>query len=203
MKGVNWLGAVDEIDESWWKSWFAVVRQLFNTSMERCLFPKEDQIESSQLHTFCDASEEAYAAVIYVRNVYRSGRVSIHQIKASNKLAPKKTISVPKLELNAALLGSRLTRFVSSSISRKIDNRFLWTDSSTVRNWIRATASYYQVYVSNRVGEIQMLTEPEEWRFVPGKLNPADEATRSVIEEGGLSQRWLKGPEFLFQPESE
>jgi hypothetical protein len=48
-----------------------------------------------------------------------------------------------------------------------------------------------------------MLTEPEEWRFVPGKLNPADEATQSVIEEEGLSQRWLKGPEFLFQPESE
>jgi hypothetical protein len=118
-------------------------------------------------------------------------------------LAPKKTISVPKLGLNAALLGSRLTRFVSSSISHKIDNRFLWTDSSTAWNWIGATASYYQVYVSNRVGEIQMLTEPEEWRFVPGKLNPADEATRSVIEEEGLSQRWLKGPEFLFQPESE
>ncbi len=64
MKGVNWLGAVDEIDESWWKSWFAVDRQLINTSLERCLFPKEDQIESSQLHTFCDTSEEAYAAVI-------------------------------------------------------------------------------------------------------------------------------------------
>ena len=156
MKGVNWLGAVDEIDESWWKSWFPVVRQLINTSLERCLFPEEDQIKGSQLHTFCDASEEAYAAVIYVRNVYRRGRISIHQIKASNNLAHKKTISVPKLELNAALLGSRLTRIVSSSITRKIDNRFFWTDSSTVRNWIRATASYYQVYVSNRVGEIQM-----------------------------------------------
>jgi hypothetical protein len=203
MKGVNWLGAVDESDESWWKCWFAVVRQLINTSLDRCLFPEENEIENSQLHTFCDASEEAYAAVIYVRNAYRDGRIRIHQIKASNKLAPKKTISVPKLELNAALLGSRLARFVSSSISRKIDNRFFWTDSSTVRNWIRATASYYQVYVSNRVGEIQTLTEPEEWRFVPGKLNPADEATRSVIEEEGLSQRWLNGPEFLFQPESE
>jgi hypothetical protein len=53
------------------------------------------------------------------------------------------------------------------------------------------------------VGEIQTLTESGEWRFVPGKLNPADEATRSVIEEEGISQRWLNGPEFLFQPESE
>lgn len=33
-------------------------------------------------------------------------------------------------------------------------------------------------------------------------MNQADEATRSVIEEEGLSQRWLKGPEFLFQSET-
>ena len=59
MKGVNWLGAVDESDESWWKCWFAVVRQLINTSLDRFLFPEENQIENSQLHTFSDASEEA------------------------------------------------------------------------------------------------------------------------------------------------
>ena len=200
LKGSSWAEAVDETDQIWWTAWFDVVRKLSDTSVARCLFPKESQIEESQLHIFCDASEEAYAAVVYVRNSYRDGQIGVHQIKASNKLAPKKTVSVPKLELNAALLGSRLARFVSSCLSKKIQSRFFWTDSSTVRNWIRATASYYQVYVSNRVGEIQTLTEPEEWRFVPGKLNPADEATRSVIEEESLSVRWLNGPEFLLQP---
>lgn len=168
--------------------------------MERCLFPEESQMEESQLHIFFDASEEAYAAVVYLQNSYRDGRISVHQVKASNKLAPKKTVSVPKLELNAALLGSRLARFVSSCLSKKIQSRFFWTDSNTVRNWIRATASYYQVYVSNRVDEIQTLTEPEEWRFVPGKLHTADEATRTVIEEECLYDRWLNGPEFLLQP---
>jgi hypothetical protein len=59
MKGVNLLGAVDESDESWWKCWFAVVLQLINTSLDRFLFPEENQIENSQLHTFSDASEEA------------------------------------------------------------------------------------------------------------------------------------------------
>jgi hypothetical protein len=90
MKGVNWFGAVDEIDESWWRSWFAVVRQLINTSLERCLFPEEDQIQSSQLHTFCDAFEEAYAAVIYVRNVYRSGRISITRSRPARSWRPRK-----------------------------------------------------------------------------------------------------------------
>jgi hypothetical protein len=69
-----------------------------------------------------------------------------------------------------------------------------------VRNWIRATTSFYQIYVSNRVGEIQTLTEPEEWHFVTRKLNQTDEAKRSVIEEESLYARWLNRPEFLLQP---
>lgn len=49
------------------------------------------------------------------------------------------------------------------------------------------------MFVSHRVGEIQTLTEPEEWRFIPGRLNPADEAMRSSIEEEALSARWWDG----------
>jgi hypothetical protein len=74
--------------------------------MPRCLFPYEVQITHRELHAFCDASEEAYAAVIYIRIHYSDGRVLVRQVRAANKLAPKKTISIPKLELNAALLGA-------------------------------------------------------------------------------------------------
>ena len=55
--------------------------------------------------------------------------------------------------------------------------------------------------MSNRVGEIQRITEAEEWRFVPGKQNPADIATRSLLEEEPIPTAWLNGPRFLLQPE--
>jgi hypothetical protein len=113
----------------------------------------------------------------------------------------KKTISIPKLELNAALLGTRLLRTVCSTLGPKIQRRKLWTDSSTVRNWIRATAAYYQIFVSNRIGEIQTITQPEEWRFISGKLNPADLATRSSLDEPLIPSIWLDGPSFLHQSE--
>lgn len=127
----------------------------------------------------------------------------IHQVKAANKLAPKKSISIPKLELNAALLGARLAVTIGTSLPVKIIRRRFWTDSSTVRNWIRATAAYYQVFVSNRIGEIQTLTESDKWRFVPGVLNPADAATRSTLEGDVFPSTWLYGPDFLLQPEVE
>ena len=64
-----------------------------------------------------------------------------------------------------------------------------------------ATAAYYQIFVSNRIGEIQTITQPEDWRFIPGKLNPADLATRSSMDEPLIPSIWLDGPSFLHQSE--
>ncbi|XP_032784829.2 uncharacterized protein LOC116922564 [Daphnia magna] len=203
VRGLKWSDPVDEKDRAWWESWFGTMRELANVSIARWLFPEQSEITSSQLHVFGDASEEAYAAVVYLRHTYRSGRVQIRIVKASSKLAPKKTLSVPKLELNAALLSSRVAAAIQSCLNYPIQQWFFWTDSSTVRNWIRATPSFYQVFVSNRIGEIQTLTETEEWRFVPGRLNPADAATRSRIDEETFPKIWQDGPEFLLKCDSE
>jgi hypothetical protein len=202
-KGLKWTDVVEGEDRRWWDQWFETVLQLNDVKMPRCLFPDSANIVSSELHTFCDASEEAYAAVVYVRSVYGDGSVVVRQVKATNKLAPKKTISVPRLELNAALLGARVARAVQEALPAHVKRRRFWTDSSTVRNWIRATAADYQTFVSNRVGEIQTITEEEEWRFVPGLLNPADAATRSTLDGVNFPAVWLTGPEFLMLTEKD
>lgn len=100
--------------------------------MHRCLYPGEDQIVRTELNPFVDASEEVFAAVCFIHNVYRDQIVRF--IKAVTKLATLKTVFVYKLELNAGLLGARCARFVESSLTRKIAARRFWTDSSTVRN---------------------------------------------------------------------
>ena len=174
--------------------------------MPRCLFPNRLNLEVSELHTFCDALEEAYAAaswLIYVRSLFSNGQVVVRQVKATNKFAPKKTISVPKLELNAALLGTRIAQAMQKALPRHVRRRRFWTDSSTVRNWIRAAASDYQVFVSNRVGELQTITEADEWRFVPGRLNPADAATRSTLNGDIFPDICWSGPDFLSHPEED
>ncbi|XP_045023412.1 uncharacterized protein LOC116935800 [Daphnia magna] len=201
IQGLQWTDEVTGEAEQWWKKWFETLKQLNDLEIPRCLFEREDFIVRTELHSFGDASEEAYAAVVYLRNVYVDGTVLVRHVRASTKLAPKKTISIPKLELNAALLAARLVRTVQMAFTRTIHARYLWTDSSTVRNWIRATASKYQVYVSHRIGEIQMLTEVQEWRFLPGRINPADVATRSTLGEEIFPSYWWCGVEFLQHPE--
>ena len=203
VKGLKWDDAVTGEDRAWWEQYFAQLEQLREIQYPRCLFPEEENIVRTELHTFTDASEEACSASSYLRHVYRDGRVLVRHVKSVTKLAPLKTVSVCKLELNAALMGARLAKFVQSSLRRKIEWRFFWTDSSTVRNWVRSVSSHYMVYVSNRVGEIQTLTEPTEWRFVPGVLNPSDAATRSQLEEKAVPIFWLEGPAFLYEPETD
>ena len=59
------------------------------------------------------------------------------------------------------------------------------------------------MYVCHRVGEIQTLTESNEWLFLPGWLNPADVATGSILEEDALPSKWWEQPDFLCRPEEE
>jgi hypothetical protein len=92
--------------------------------------------------------------------VYWDGQVLVRHIKTVTKLSPLKTVLVCKLELIAGLMGAHFAKFVQ--IALKMDGLFFWADSSTVRNWVRAVSSHYQVYVSHKIGEIQTLTEPDE-----------------------------------------
>ena len=98
------------------------------------------------------------------------------------------------MELNAALLGLELADGLSKILRFPIASRFFWTDSSCVRQWVRATSTHYKAFVANRIGEIQELTEPHEWRHVPGKINVADIATRSELaaDDDIIPDQWIR-----------
>ena len=122
---------------------------------------------------------------------------------AKTRVAPKKTISVAKLELQAALLGARMAKMLVKELTTSIRRRRFWTDSSCVRNWLRTTASHYKPFVSHRIGEMQTFTESGEWRFVPGTQNPADWATRSTLTADPIiSPDCIEGPKFFKLAES-
>ena len=200
IKGLNWKDVVTGEDKSWWQRWFSTLKHLNSIRMPRNIQPNKKNIKSSKLLTFCDASEEAVAAAVYLNTSYKDGSSNCRLVMAKTKLAPRKTISIPKLELNAALLGARLSRYVEEALNLPDLTRLFWTDSNTTRNWLRAVAAHYTPFASHRVGEIQSLTDPSEWRFVPGKLNIADVATRSLlIDEEPIPPGWLEGPDFLKQ----
>ena len=135
-----------------------------------------------QLHCFYDASTTAYAGAVYIRQPISQGRFYSQQLLvAKTRVAPIKTLRVPRLELLAALLGEKLVQ----SIRIALDNErhpdievFAWTNSTITLAWIKNHPSRWKTFVANRVAKIQKLVQAENWKDVPTESNPADCASR-------------------------
>ncbi|XP_062537873.1 uncharacterized protein LOC134206199 [Armigeres subalbatus] len=105
---------------------------------------------------------------------------------------------MPRLELCAAVTLARLANAVIPILNIKIDDVKLWSDSQIVLAWIKKNPDQLQVYVRNRVLEIDRLCSAYEWKYVKSEDNPADLVSRGCYPEVlRRSDIWWNGPPFL------
>lgn len=135
--------------------------------------------------------------------ISRDNDVTISLVSAKTKVSSIKPTLVPRLELTAAIIGSRLTNVVKASLTQKILKSVFWSDSKTVLCWLRSdTKRIKGQFVKFRVSEIQDTTNISHWRYVPSRLNIADDATKwHENPKISSSDRWFKGPPFLMENE--
>lgn len=186
-----------------WTVWQEELPSLQYINLPRCYSSplKDTEMSKREIHIFCDASERAYGSVAYLRTEDQHGEVEVAFITARSRVAPKKQQSVPRLELCAALTGAQLATVLQTELTLSIEHITLWTDSTTVLTWLQSDSCRFKVFVGTRVAEIQDLTEPHSWRYVPSLSNPADDITRGKsLWELGTSSRWSEGPNFLKDP---
>ncbi|GFY63215.1 DUF1758 domain-containing protein [Trichonephila inaurata madagascariensis] len=125
------------------------------------------------MHCFSDASKSAYGTILYLRFVTCNKETETSFICSKSRVAPMKSLKLPRLEQIAALLSARLAKHVSSCL--KFDaNIYYWTDSLISYYWIRGDSSAFKPYVKNRAQEIQSLSDSIQWRHCLGKDNPAE-----------------------------
>ena len=162
-------------------------------------------IRGLALHAFGDASPRGYGACVYLVAEKEDGSVVPSLVIAKTKLAPLKTVTLPRLELLACLLSARLLTFVHDALRLEKSLRcYCWSDSMVALSWIKADPSRWKAFVANRVVEIQTLTSPDRWFHCSVVENPADLLTRGVTaEELIFSKVWLQGPEFLVERRSD
>ncbi|XP_058817528.1 uncharacterized protein LOC131680834 [Topomyia yanbarensis] len=201
--GSDWDDQINNDIYQRWKRWIVLFPQLDSIRIPRCYFgsPFPQDFRNLQIHVFVDASEAAYSCVAYFR-LHTENAIEVSLIGAKSKVAPLKTLTVPRLELKAAVLGVRYLEAIQSHHTYEIQQRFLWTDSATVLAWIKSDHRRYNKFVAFRVSEILSLTDQNEWRWLPSKLNAADEATKWNSGPNLQSDSaWFKGQSFLREPE--
>ena len=187
---VNW----DEpLSEEYIKALTDILREFQQAS--EFTFPRRVIFEVSELHVFVDASSKACDAVAYVvdANTHNSN------ILVCKTVVPCQInrLTIPKLELTATLIGCRLIKHLNSLFS--FFQLHLWTDSKVAISWVCSTKDIKDVYVANRVAEIQTLTSLLRILImhVPTESNPADLLSRGCTTNKLKSSIWQHGPEWL------
>ena len=188
------LGWDAELSADLCKTWEEISNNVIQAA-EMCfprqcvkILPTPDTI----LHIFADASPKAYGAAAY----FQQGSISSLTMSKS-RAAPLKTLSMPKLELMAAVLAARLCVFITTSLNINCSVQ-LWTDSQIVLYWITSKRKL-KPFVANRVNEIQSVST--SWRYCPSTDNPADLLTRGLTyNQLHSSVQWKHGPVWLISP---
>lgn len=181
-----------------WLEFVSSLPAINRVSLPRRFLPSGEY--QASLHGFCDASERGYAAVVYLRSVDVAGNVFVSPVLAKSKVAPiRSRMTIPKLELSGATLLARLLNHVVATLGRSLEltDVFAWTDSQIVLCWLRASVHTLEVFVANRVSQIQASLAKLIWRHVPGELNPADCASRGCLAPEIIEHPLWWGPNWL------
>ncbi|XP_037774994.1 uncharacterized protein LOC119572052 [Penaeus monodon] len=124
-----------------------------------------------------------------------------HLIAARNKIAPMKQMSIPRLELCAALMAARLRESILKEFTWNFEAIYHILDSSVVRSQIQKESHGFNTFVAVRIAEIQIKTDPKEWWWVDSTQNIADMTSRPCKPEKiGRESDWQNGPKFLTLP---
>ncbi|XP_015376264.1 PREDICTED: uncharacterized protein LOC107170613 [Diuraphis noxia] len=170
---VNWDDVLPDNICAEWQRYRDGLPSLNNLRIPRKIISNKIVV-ITEIHGFVDASEKAYGACLYLRTTGVHKNIDVKLICAKSNVAPLKIVSLPRLELCAALLLSRLRNKLIPKLNLKINRRRFWTDSKVVLAWITSPSGRWKTFVAHRVCEIQELAACSEWSHVPTHDNAAD-----------------------------
>ena len=146
------------------------------------------------------ASEKAYAAALYLRATYEDGTITCRLVVAKTRVAPLKTVSIPRLELCGAEMLAELFSITKQTLNITDLEVVAWCDSTVALSWLRGTPSSYKTFVANRVASAARNISQSAWLHVPTTDNPADCASRGIsAQELRDHPLWWSGPSWLHQ----
>ncbi|XP_067945257.1 uncharacterized protein [Watersipora subatra] len=197
----KWDDDVPEDIANDWNRWKSQLDELQDISIPRCLTPglasNFKNWKYTELHHFCDASLEGYGACSYLRLVDSNDHVHTALIMAKSRVAPLKSMTIPRLELQAAVEAVRLKCQLESELDMAVDTQYIWTDSTATLGFINSNEAKFHMFVANRVAEIRRCSSVTQWHHVPGSVNPADLASRGCTLSALKKSNWFTGPAFL------
>ena len=140
----------------YWQNCYTSLEAIKKIHIPRCIgvLPQTCTFE---FHGFADASKLAYAGVVYLRVL--SDQSQVYLLGAKTKVAPVKTLSIPRSELCAAQLVTKLTRHFIDTLQLPSAKVHLWSDSKDVLFWLREIPAKWPTFIANRCADIAIFLQ--------------------------------------------
>ena len=164
--GLNWDDQLSASNQVSWKNFKTKIEALNHATSERSLTP-DNVIGEPSLVVFADTSNQALGACAYVRWETSNRLYVIRFVSAKSRVALLKPLTIPHIELQAAVLAVHLARSILDETQMKFEKVIFFSDSSIVISWIHSQAQEFKPFVSVRIAEIQSKSEPCQWRQIP------------------------------------
>ena len=205
-KNIGWDDPISAEMSEKWIDFLSSLLNLVDIAFQRSLWPDSEVEGLPILIIFSDGSILAFGAVAYIRWKLKNGGYWARLIMAKCKIAPKNMLSIPRMELNGAVLGNRVKNFILKDTNMKFSKVYQLVDSSTVLGYAQKEYGAFKPYEGIRVAEIQSTNEFEGKRlkgfaWVAGPNNPADWCTKPRRVENLLLPFWPSGPPFIYENE--
>ena len=184
-----------------WSTWRERLHLVTEVPISRYYHRPSKEMRDLQLHGFADSSEAAYGGVVFLRATYTDDSVSTTLVLAKAKVVPLKMVTIPKLELCAALLTSKLINTARTQLNVDPQNVNAWSDSTITLQWLGTSPHKLNTFVANRVTAISEKLPSSHWRHLPSGDNPADVNSRGMpIDQLLECSLWWDGPPWLKEP---
>ena len=188
---VEWYEPLDATIRDEWNIIISDTQRLLELAIDRCYFRQTFHRASITLHMFADASMKAYGTVAFLVS---DNNVTF--VKAKNRVAPLKSLTLHKLKLMAAVIASKVAIFIQDALQLQDVPTYFWGDSQIVLHWIVSTKPLPQ-FLQHRVVEIRKAIPNATWNFCPTAHNPTGGSFELLNSPGNL---WWEGPPWWTTP---
>jgi len=200
---LDWDSPISESLRARWECWRAELPKLASIEIDRSFKPDGfGQVVTTEVHHFSDASQCGYGQCSYLRLVDEHSNVHCSLIMGKSRVAPLKPVTIPRLELTAAVVSVKIGSLVERELDLQNVQSCYWTDSKVVLGYLNNEARRFHIFVANRVQQIHERTNTSQWRYIETSENPADIASRGASAgDLAIGRNWFSGPKFLWNAE--
>ena len=201
------LGWDDSLPDDIKRKWVDIltrIKQAEGITFKRCIKPA-DAVGNPSLFVCSDGSEDAMCATVHIRWNCEDGRVSCQLWAAKTRVTPLKKMTIPRIETQAAVLGTRLGKTIRDNSIWNFENVYHVIDSECLLATLRKETCALREFMGNRIAEILSSTKVQQWFHTRSKLNIADLGTRcnATLKDIDENSEWQNGSEWMYLPPEE